>query len=238
MRQVGRFAWVAGVTALLWSTTTERALGGYTPPGTGGTGAYYRVVSDSSLGYSYFSANVFLPGSSQIFVANPSKETVYVYTGGYGNVLNGSESDGQGAIDAGLQYSPAKNNWALFYRGFGSNANPARFKANQTVSMQFTVAPPANNGVGADLTISVTGLLDSNGVLLDPQRSQLVGDRPEHNQARGEHRPEQPGEPRQRYVRQRRCLVEHDARGQHCQRTLVARHRHPDRRRDVLSQRS
>jgi hypothetical protein len=124
----------------------------YIPPVFPGTGPYHRVYSDSA--YSYMSANVYLPGSSQIHLVG--SDTPYVYTGGWG--LNGA-----GAVDAGFQYSPTYNNWALFAGGAGysqQGAGPDRFSASQTVSLSFAVVAAGANIT--DLIVTATGLDGGN----------------------------------------------------------------------------
>lgn len=112
------------------------------------TGPYRRVLS--KLGFAYESATIFLPDTGNISTFDhagnikPSGDTVFVYMGGAGP--NGGE------IDAGFQYSQAKNDWALLMRvaGFddanakvtmadGTTKFAPRFLAGQEVTLEFEV---------------------------------------------------------------------------------------------------
>ena len=146
----GQFVRAFGLLILCLSA--GRASADYIPPVFPGTGAYQRVYSDSH--YSYMSATVFLPGSSQVHMVGT--DTPYVYTGGWG--LNGA-----GAVDAGFQYSPTFNNWALFARGAGfsqQGATPDRFSASQAVTLSFAVV--AGTGSTTNLIVTATGLDGGN----------------------------------------------------------------------------
>ena len=113
------------------------ALGDYIPPVYPGTGAYRRVYSHSNA--SYMSSYLTLPGSSQITMA--PGDTAYVYAGGWG--LNG-----QGAVDAGFQYSSVNNNWSLFIAGAGVGTVYAlgnRLAADQAVFLRFKVFQSGTN---------------------------------------------------------------------------------------------
>ena len=136
MKSIG--IWAIGLSAFFAPDgLAARAAGDYIPPVFPGTGAYRRVYSDSS--YSYMSANVYLPGSSQVHMNG--KDTAYVYTGGWG--LNGL-----GAVDAGFQYSPTFNNWSLFATGVGvgrKDYSGPRLTANETITLQFEVVKQGAN---------------------------------------------------------------------------------------------
>lgn len=124
------------------------ALAGYVPPPFPGTGPYRRVYSDT--GASYLSVSVFLPGAAQ--VSMNGSDTAYVYVGGWG-------ANGAGAVDAGFQYSPTFNNWALFAAGVGVGrinygTSATRMAANQTVRLSFGVTQAGTN---VNLTVQATG---------------------------------------------------------------------------------
>jgi len=56
------------------------------------------------------------------------------------------------AIDAGMQFSPTYNNWAVFVTGSnGQASSPTRFQCNQTVSIEFYPLSSQN------LSVFVTG---------------------------------------------------------------------------------
>jgi hypothetical protein len=114
------------------------------------TGPYRRVLS--KLGFAYESAKIFLPDTSAISTFDDSGQikesgdTVFVYLGGAG--AKGGE------IDAGFQFSQKNNNWSLIMRvvGFpdavahviedGIKKVAPRFRANQTVLLEFEVTDP------------------------------------------------------------------------------------------------
>jgi hypothetical protein len=100
------------------------------------------------------SANVYLPGASQITIASGTSDTPYVYTGGWGSLT------GNGAVDAGFQYSPTYHNWALFESGAGYSqtgpTNGDRFQANETVSLSFAVVASGTAGI-VDLIVTASG---------------------------------------------------------------------------------
>lgn len=119
----------------------------YWPTTYPGTGAYRRVYSHAQ--YSYVSAQIYLPGGAEVSMVG--SDTPYVYTGGWGD-------NGQTAVDAGFQYSPKFNNWALFLKAEGiagaGDVGP-RFKADQTVTIAFAVTPAGNS---ATLQITADGV--------------------------------------------------------------------------------
>jgi len=108
------------------------------------TGPFRRALSKT--GFAYEAADILLPGRNNITTLDPSGQlkssgdTVYVYMGGRGS--NGGE------VDAGFQYSAAKDNWSLFLAvgGFGFTYGPApgadphpRFASGKTVLLEFEV---------------------------------------------------------------------------------------------------
>ena len=126
------------------------------------TGAFRRVLSKT--GFAFEAADIHLPGGNNISTLavggglKPSGDTVYVYLGGRG-------SSG-GEVDAGFQYSAAKNNWSLFLAvskfGFTYGPSPGapvhpRFAADQTVHLEFEVVAPDV------LEVRGTGILDGGG---------------------------------------------------------------------------
>ena len=140
--------WAIGLSALCTpGGLASRASADYIPPVFPGTGAYRRVYSASD--YSYMSASVYLPGSSQVRMNG--KDTAYVYTGGWG-------VNGLGAVDAGLQYSPTFNDWSLFASGVGvgrKDYSGPRLTANETITLQFQVV---QQGANTALVVTADGV--------------------------------------------------------------------------------
>ena len=120
----------------------------------GGTGAYYQVfIKEGGVRgtprYTYIAADVELSGSGTdgVRITNPDKDVAFVFLGGNGT--NGWW------LDAGLQYSPLRRDWALFFwdegealrtagRPFVRRATPAlgpddRFAPDQTVSLELLI---------------------------------------------------------------------------------------------------
>jgi hypothetical protein len=91
---------------------------------------------------------------SQVTVAS-SGDTPYIYMGGWGDLA------GDGAFDAGLQYSPTFHNWALFEKGCGYGqtgpTNGDRFASNETISLSFAVVNSGTAGY-VNLIVTATGL--------------------------------------------------------------------------------
>jgi hypothetical protein len=166
LARIARPSALAFLTLLIACFTASDAAAGYIPAINDGTGAYNRVVSNSDLGFQYMSASLYLPGNNNgiNIKTDPTFETAYIYIGGSGNSL----AMGKGAVDAGFQYSQAKNNYTLFLTaedvpGGQHNSTGTRFDAAQTIQIQFSVAPPSTPGGGANLTIAAQGLV--GGVL-------------------------------------------------------------------------
>lgn len=131
------------------------------------TGPFHAVYS--MPGYSFEEADVYLPSDRvrppEIFVHRPgSTDTVYVYLGG--------QSSTGGAVDAGFQHSPSRDNWALFIicEGFSFHVSSgARFAAGQTARLRFFV--PADNYVAVSATgRDVDGRQVTRTVVLDVSR--------------------------------------------------------------------
>jgi hypothetical protein len=166
LARIARPSALTFLTLLIGCFTARDAAAGYMPAINDGTGAYNRVVSNSDLGFQYMSASLYLPGNTggTNILTNSAFETAYIYIGGSGNALN----VGQGAVDAGFQYSQKFDNYTLFMTAEGvaggqHNSPGARFDASQTIQVQFSVSPPTTSGGGANLTIAAQGLV--NGVL-------------------------------------------------------------------------
>lgn len=120
----------------------------------GGTGAYYQMFTREggvreAPRYTYISADFELAGGrpGDIRITNPDKDVAFVFLGGNG-------TDGWW-LDAGLQYSPLRRDWALFFwdegearraagKPFARRATPTlgpddRFAPDQTVSLELFV---------------------------------------------------------------------------------------------------
>jgi len=104
----------------------------------GSTGPYRRVWSQP--GFSWMTATIFLPSKNAAppdiaIGAGETGDTPFVYTGGWGT--------GGQAVDAGFQYSPTFDNWALFLKFQGKPekvANPdTRFVGGNPVQLTFEV---------------------------------------------------------------------------------------------------
>ena len=124
----------------------------------GGTGAYYQMFTKEggvrgAPRYTYIAADIELSGGDpdsgpdSVRITDPDKDVAFVFLGGNGT--NGWW------FDAGLQYSPLRRDWALFFwdegealrsagRPFERRATPAlgpddRFAPDQTVSLELFV---------------------------------------------------------------------------------------------------
>jgi hypothetical protein len=146
-----------GLIGIITTSDLGIARADYIPSEYTGTGTYRRVYSHS--GYSRMSSYVTLPGSSSISMH--TGDTAYVYMGGWG-------TNGQGAVDAGFQYSPTNNNWSLFMSaaGVGRVDDPGtRFSASQSVFLKFLVV---QQGSRTTLEVIANGT-DINGVAVQRQ---------------------------------------------------------------------
>lgn len=94
-----------------------------------GKGPYRRI--STSNGYSWMSGYVYLPSAgSNLYVANTSNETPYLYIGGT------STSE----VDAGMQYNTGNKNWSLFIAVDGSYSfYNTRYQAGQSVFLKYLV---------------------------------------------------------------------------------------------------
>jgi hypothetical protein len=110
-----------------------------------GAGAFRRVLSFPGSGpewfpfrYAAFSAHIYLPDPAlnQIHIADPRRETAYIYTGGWGEQPTST-------VDAGFQYNAPTRTWALVYKLHGQRPLPlvdvARLVPGQYVLLQFYV---------------------------------------------------------------------------------------------------
>ncbi len=120
----------------------------------GGTGAYYQMFTKEggvagTPRYTYIAADVELAGggADSIAITNSDKDVAFVFLGGNG-------TDGWW-LDAGLQYSPLRRDWALFFwdegealraagKPFERRSTPVlgpgdRFAPDQTVSLELFV---------------------------------------------------------------------------------------------------
>lgn len=120
----------------------------------GGTGAYYQMFTKEggvrgTPPYTYIAADIELAGgdTDSIRITNPDKDVAFTFLGGNGT--NGWW------LDAGLQYSPLRRDWALFFwdegealraagRPFRRRLTPTlgpddRFAPDQTVSLELFV---------------------------------------------------------------------------------------------------
>jgi hypothetical protein len=162
MMELNKMLRLPGVFAILVSWVgcatlfAQTAPPQYTPSTYAGTGPYRRVYGKTE--YSFMSANVYLPSKSGISLTG--SDTPYIYTGGWG-------TGGAAAVDAGFQYSPTYNDWSLFLNVSGGqslSSDPLpRFKAGQTVLLQFGATPTTGNS--ATLQINATGInIDNTSV--------------------------------------------------------------------------
>lgn len=95
-----------------------------------GAGAYYQMFTKekdfTDASYTYISADVHVKGADtrSIKITDPDKDVAFVFLGGNG-------TDGWW-VDAGLQYSPTRKDWALFFWDEGKalevRGKPFRFK--------------------------------------------------------------------------------------------------------------
>lgn len=144
----------------------------------GGTGAYYQMFTKeggaaSSTRYTYISADIELAGGDarSIHITNPDKDVAFVFLGGNG-------TDGWW-LDAGLQYSPLRRDWALFFwdegkaleaagKPFRRRSTPAlgpddRFAPNQTVSLEMFIPQRPVLGAGRPLDNRVAVIARGRG---------------------------------------------------------------------------
>ena len=128
------------------------------------TGPFHGVYSQP--GYSFEEAEVYLPSDHArppgLYLHRPgSTDTAYVYLGG--------QSRTGGAVDAGFQHSPSRDNWALFItcEGFPFHVSRfQRFASGQTVDIRFFV--PADNYVAVSASgLDITGRHVTRTVVLD-----------------------------------------------------------------------
>jgi len=128
------------------------------------TGPFRGVYSQP--GYAFEEAQVYLPSDRArppaIYLHRPgATDTAYVYLGG--------QSRTGGAVDAGFQHSPSRDNWALFItcEGFPFHVSRyQRFAAGQTVDIRFYV--PADNYVAVSASgVDITGRHVTRTVVLD-----------------------------------------------------------------------
>lgn len=137
-----------------------------------GAGAYYQMFTKekdaTGAPYTYISADVYVAGADthSIKIANPNKDVAFVFLGGNG-------TDGWW-LDAGLQYSPVRKDWALFFwdegkaleaRGrpftFKRKLSPAltpeqRFAPNQTIKLEMFIPQKAVLGARETMDNRVT----------------------------------------------------------------------------------
>ncbi len=105
-----------------------------TPTCDGTTGPYRRVHTVPGKGQ-VKAYQLYLPGPSAIWVAQPGNETPYVLLGGWGK--------NAGAVEGGFQYSSTYANWTLmlFVEGRAPIPDPnPRFRVDQTVQLTFGAA--------------------------------------------------------------------------------------------------
>jgi len=128
------------------------------------TGPFHGVYSQP--GYAFEEAEVYLPSVHAhppgLYLHRPgTSDTAYVYLGG--------QSRTGGAVDAGFQHSPTRDNWALFItcEGFPFHVSRyQRFAAGQVVDLRFYV--PADNYVAVSAAgIDITGRHVVRTVVLD-----------------------------------------------------------------------